>query len=244
MLWLGVAPLQAQPLRVITEEWPPYNFQAQGSAQGLGVEVVKALLESAGVAHTPIEFLPWNRAYAIALKEPQVLIFTMGRNAQRESLFHWVARIAPRELWLYRLASRNDIQITQLDQAKRYVLGVASMEDASTQELVARGFEPGRQLDSVQGADPDGMNIQKLLAGRFDLMVGNPISVHYTAQQRGVAPGTIVPAFKWNMDSPGYWVAASLNTDPKTLAALSLAAKRLEQRGSLQTLRARYLGAP
>lgn len=231
----------AQPLRLVTEEWPPFNYQEQGQARGLGVEMAQALLTEAGLAVPRVEFFPWNRAYAMALHEPQVLLFTVSRTAQREPLFHWIARIAPRELWLYRLASRNDIALTQLDQAKAYRLGVGPLEDSSTQGLVERGFVPGAQLDSVQSADPDATNLQKLLAGRFDLMVGNPLSVAYAMQKLHVPEDSVVPAYKWVMEGQGYWLALNSKSDPALVQTLQQAAKRLEQHGSLRALREQFL---
>lgn len=231
----------AQPLRLVTEEWPPFNYQEQGQARGLGVEMAQALLAEAGLPAARVEFFPWNRAYALALHEPQVLLFTVSRTPQREHQFHWIARISARELWLYRLASRNDIVINHLDQAKAYRLGVGPLEDASTQGLVERGFVPGVQLDSVQTADPDATNLQKLLAGRFDLMVGNPLSVAYTLQKQRVPEDSVVPAYKWVMDGQGYWLALSRKSDPVLVQALQQAAKRMEQRGTSRTLREQFL---
>ena len=35
----------AQPVRVLTEEFPPYNYTEQGRITGLGTEVVEAVLK-------------------------------------------------------------------------------------------------------------------------------------------------------------------------------------------------------
>lgn len=243
MLALLCAQAGAQPLRLLTEEWPPFNYIHQGKATGLGVEMAEALVAEAGVASSAVEVLPWNRAYASALRDPNVLLFTLGRTEQREPLFHWITRIAPREVWFYRLAQRADIAIDSLEQAKAYRLGVGPTEDAATQELVAKGFELGKHLDSVQAADPDTLNVQKLVAGRFDLLVGNPLSVAYAARKLDIPPETMVVAYRWSLKGPGYWLALSNKSDPQLAQRLQKAAKQLESRGSFRALREQYLGS-
>ena len=141
----GVA-ANANALRVITEEWPPFNYRENGQAAGLGVEMVKALLGEGGVSSVPlmpavIEFQPWNRAYATALNTPNVLLFTLGRNPDRESSFHWLFKVAPRDIWLFRLAGASTMQVNSLDDVRHARVGTGPREDGSTQALLKAVFE-------------------------------------------------------------------------------------------------------
>ena len=194
---------QAQTLRVFTEQWPPYNYEEDGQAKGLAVEMVQALLKESGYPQE-MAFLPWNRAYATALKDPNVVLFTLGRTAEREPLFDWIFQVSKREIWLFRLASRSDLQLNTLDDARPFKIGTGAMEDAKTRDLVRKGFIIGKNLDSVQSPDSERTNVEKLRLGRIDFLVATPIAVAYATRKLGMSMEILKPALRVNVDSSGY----------------------------------------
>ncbi len=55
----------------------------------------------------------WARAYEIALHEKNVLIYSIKRTSERESLFKWVGVIVPIDFYFYALAESpipNDLK--------------------------------------------------------------------------------------------------------------------------------------
>jgi len=85
LVCLGSA-ANAQHLRVVTENWPPYNFFNQNDQiVGSSTEVVRAVLEKAGFSYS-IEVYPWARSYSIAQNNSNVLIYTILRTPFRENL--------------------------------------------------------------------------------------------------------------------------------------------------------------
>lgn len=234
----GVA-VPAQGLRVVTEDWAPFNYVEKGQPSGLATEMVQALIKESRV-NTTIEFLPWNRAYADSLRVPNVMIFTMGRNAEREALFEWVFKIAPREIWLYRLASRNDLAIKTLNDAHAFKLGSGPTEDASTRDLVHSGFIVGKNLDSVQASDPDIANLQKLLLGRVDFIAVNPVSIAFAARKSGVDMKQLTQAVPVNQEGAGYWVAMNKGSDPALVQKLGSSARKLEKQGVFRMILDKY----
>lgn len=241
VLLLLLAPwaAQAQVLRVVTEEWAPFNFVDKGQPSGLATEMVQAVLKEAGVS-AAIEFLPWNRAYADSLREPNVLIFTMGRNPERESLFEWVFRVAPREIWLYRLAQRSDLAIKTLPEAHALRIGSGPTEDASTRDLVHAGFVIGKSIDVVQAGDPDLANLQKLQHGRVDFIAVNPVSIAYAARKLGVDMKQLVQVVPVSQEGLGYWVAMNKDSDPVLVQKLEVAARKLDRQGAFKNLMDKY----
>ena len=242
----GVA-ANANALRVITEEWPPFNYRENGQAAGLGVEMVKALLAESGLSsesspHVRIEFQPWNRAYATALNTPNVLLFTLGRNPDRESSFHWLFKVAPREIWLFRLAGASTMQVNSLDDVRHARVGTGPREDGSTQALLKAGFIEGKNLDIVNGVDPDQQNLRKLVLGRIDYLAGHQMSLAYAAHGLKIDFGKIERLIRLTGDDPGYWVALSRDSAPALVEKLLAAADRLEAQGVFAALREKYLG--
>nr|BFE97768.1 hypothetical protein GCM10020185_83040 [Pseudomonas brassicacearum subsp. brassicacearum] len=74
------------PLRIVTEELPPYNMTQNGRMTGMSTEVVQAVLKEVGM-DAPIHSMPWARAYELALNESNVLIYSIVRTPAREPLF-------------------------------------------------------------------------------------------------------------------------------------------------------------
>ena len=238
--WLGSGvSAQAQALRVVTEDWAPFNYVEKGQPTGLATEMVQALLKDVGT-DAAIEFLPWNRAYADSLRDPNVLIFTMGRNAEREELFEWVFKVAHREIWLYRLASREELALKSLTEAHPYKIGTGPTEDASTRDLVHAGFILGKHLDSIQASDPDAANLQKLLRKRVDFVAANPVGIAFAARKAGVDMKLIVAAVPVSLEGQGYWVALNRNSAPATVQKLAASARKLEKQGVFKAILDKY----
>ncbi len=59
---LFTLPSWAGPLTIVTEDFPPYNYEQDGKASGLSSEVVQAVLKEIGL-QADIIFYPWRRAY-------------------------------------------------------------------------------------------------------------------------------------------------------------------------------------
>ena len=229
-----------QTLRVLTEEWPPFNFKTPEGASGVATEMARALLDDAGLAATP-EFMPWNRAYQIAQHTPNVLIFTLARRPERELQFEWVLKVSDRAMSLYRLKSRPEVKVSDLESAKQYRVGTGPKADTSTQFLLRSGFVPGQNLESVQSESADQSNLRKLIAGRIDLMVSHPLTIAFTAQAIRFDGFRVERVLTLPEKDSGYWIALSKKSAPELLERLRAAVVRLEKDGGLENIRRRYL---
>lgn len=66
----------AEPVRVLTEEFPPYNYTEHGRITGLGTELVEAVLQHLGL-QGQFQSMPWARAYETAKGTPGVLLYSI-----------------------------------------------------------------------------------------------------------------------------------------------------------------------
>eukprot|EP00828_Plagiopyla_frontata_P029713 TRINITY_DN38511_c0_g1_i1.p4 TRINITY_DN38511_c0_g1~~TRINITY_DN38511_c0_g1_i1.p4 ORF type:complete len:132 (-),score=43.09 TRINITY_DN38511_c0_g1_i1:62-457(-) len=82
-------PAQSADLRVVTEDWPPYNYSEHGKVTGVVTEVVLAALDRSDLDYT-VEVLPWARAYKLARTEPNVMIYSILKLDSRAPLFKWL----------------------------------------------------------------------------------------------------------------------------------------------------------
>ncbi|NQY93223.1 MAG: transporter substrate-binding domain-containing protein, partial [Campylobacteraceae bacterium] len=114
--------LHSEEITIVTEEFPPYNYQVDGKMKGISSEIVLAVLKEINVTAKIVSY-HWSRAYVLASTKKNHLIYSIARIPEREELFHWIGTIAPYSTSFYKLKSRKDIKINSLDDAKKYTIG-------------------------------------------------------------------------------------------------------------------------
>jgi polar amino acid transport system substrate-binding protein len=156
LLTFGVALVAYQPfaladdIQIVTEEYPPYNYQEDQEIKGVSTEVVKAVLREVGI-QAEIMLYPWARAYHTAQHEKNTLIYSISRTPNREALFKWVGVIAPIEFYIFASKERPDIKIQTLEDAKQYQIAVVR-EDALDQFFTQQGFPNLYRLNHNEAA--------------------------------------------------------------------------------------------
>jgi polar amino acid transport system substrate-binding protein len=188
---LGAPVAQAQQrassiVRAFTEEYPPFNYTANGKITGIATEVVEAVLKHIDVA-AQIQSVPWARAYETTLNSENVLIFAIARSKEREKRFKWVGVVAPSAWYLFALKSRH-LAVNSLEEAKKYQIGTVN-QDAGEQLLLANQFEIGRNLQSGMRNE---QNYEKLKLGRIDLLVMNTPGIYHIAREAGDNPNLLL----------------------------------------------------
>ncbi len=181
----GAAP-RGPAIRVVTEELPPYNMRRAGMVTGLSTEVVRAVLQQAGI-EAEIRVMPWARAYDIALNEENVLIYSIVRTPQREKLFKWVGTVAPARWLLYAQPGRG-IRLERLEDARGYRVATVN-QDAGEQYLLGKGFELGKSLQSSNAYEA---NYEKFKLGRVDLWISDELNARYLVRQAGDDPAVML----------------------------------------------------
>ena len=156
---LGLPTVQGQTIQVVTET-TPYTYLKGDRVIGAATEVVEKTLQSAGLTDFKIKIYPWARAYDMALKEPDVLIYLIARTPVREPQFKWAGEIMKIQYHLYRLRVRTEVDVKTLDEAKKYTIGVMR-DDVRHQYLQSKGFT--RLVVSAQWID----NFNKLIKRIF-----------------------------------------------------------------------------
>lgn len=234
LLWLLLLPCalcRAEPLRVVTEELPPYSMTVNGKPGGMATEVVQAVLDEMG-EHSSIQVMPWARAYDIALNGRNVLIYSLARTPAREQLFTWVEPIASGHWKLYSLDP--NLRLHSLDEARRYQIATVK-DDVGEQFLLDNGFEIGKNLQSSNRYD---INYEKLRMGRIDLWIVNETNANYIVKQLGQDPAqTLYPVLDLDgLGGNGLNIAFSRNTSTETVARFRQGLEKVRASGKLQAI--------
>lgn len=185
ILILGLlSPLMAAEIRVVTEHLPPYQIDLPGAAAGFATDLVRQTFQGAGISYQ-IEFQSWSRAYQLALRDPNTCIYSISKSKERLPLFHWIGELSYNTTAIYGLASRNDIQLQTLEQAKQYVIAV-TRDDVTHHYLLQHGFEEGKNLYLLENVS----SMLNVLSGRrqgIDLVIINETILKYRAQESSLA---------------------------------------------------------
>jgi len=213
-------PVQTDKLRVMTEEYPPFNYtDAQGNLVGSSTDIVKAVITKLGET-IKIEVMPWAAAYEIVQNDPDTALYSVARTPERENLFMWVGPIGSYENWLY-AKKGSTTRVSSLDDAKT-VKGIAVVKDeAGQQKLTQEGF-----INFVYtGSTADGL--AKLVAGQADLWLGTGADVELVARKAGVDPAGIEAAvFVHKVD---LYIGFNKNTPYATVQAWQAALDSLKK---------------
>ena len=224
---LACLPGHAQTITLTTENYPPFNMEGEGSTIiGVSTEIVETLFKRAGVDYT-MELLPWQRAFTMALEEPNTAVFSTTRTAERESKFRWVGPIAENN-WVFLAREHNNIELNNLEEAKAYRVG-GYQGDAVALYLEDQGFE----LDL---APRDNLNALKIQRDRLDLWATGHLLGPYQAKQMEVTGLEPVLTFRETIMS----IAFNINTDPALVQKLNDELELMRSEGVFEEIQAKY----
>ncbi|KJH84923.1 transporter substrate-binding domain-containing protein [Pseudomonas sp. KSR10] len=230
LLWTCLVPcVQAETIRVVTEE-TSFSYLRQGRVVGPATQVVEATLARAGLDDYRIGLYPWARAYDMALREPNVLIYLIARTPEREGQFHWAGEILRIDYHLYRLPSRKDVQIAQLEDAKQYRIG-ALRGDVRYRYLQDEGFT--KLVVTVSNAD----SFKLLSNGQVDLVPMSEQGVRMFCTEEGLADGCLERVLTLNTATSLY-MAYSLQSGEDVVLRTQAAFESLQADGTVARLMA------
>lgn len=212
---LTAATGMAQELTVVTEDWRPYNYREGDEIKGVSTEIVKKVLAQSGIKNT-ISVLPWARAYDMAQKDPNTMIYTIIRIPQREKLFKWVRPLGNGGTTsLYRLKDKESVNPKTVEEARAFSI-VANNDSMDHTWLKDNGFTKLQTPAKVE------LSLRMFFSGeRVDLIAFDDSVIDEEFKKFGFDKSKVVkvlPLFK----TPPY-MAVSLSTSDELLARLQKA---------------------
>lgn len=231
---LGHSKPSAEPLTVLLEAIPPFSYQdAEGKPAGYSVELMQALMQRCKLNAT-LEFNSWASIYQRVQTQPRVLVVNMVRLAERESLVYWIGPTAARRTFFYRLTSRPEVQLPNVEAAKAYRTAVIR-EDAVERDLLARGFELGRHLDR----SPDySAVLRKLFARRVDLVAMNSTVAADAFRRFGYDRKQVEPII--SLSDTALYMALSRSSGEALHGQLQQAWEAMRHDGTVAAIAARF----
>lgn len=154
-------------INVVTEELKPLNYEENGEIKGTATEIVRKVLNKAGINHK-IGIYPWARAYMMAQEEENTLIYTINRTEKRESLFEWIGLVdtPSNDAALYKMKNNSNVAATTLEEAKKFMIGVIR-HDVNHEFLTEKGFT------KIYDVSEPSQYVKMLLSNRVDMIIGS-----------------------------------------------------------------------
>lgn len=172
ILALVATTASAEPLRLVTEDYPPYAYRDGAVLNGSSVDQVNLMMTKAGLDHS-VEIMPWARALALAENRPDHCVFTTTHNAERHPHFKWVEPLLSGRTLLIRKTGAS-VNPQSLVEARQLRVG-ATRGDFTADLLNAKEF---KRIDLAADFN---LTLKKLMLGRIDLM---PIAEDYYVKLR------------------------------------------------------------
>jgi ABC-type amino acid transport substrate-binding protein len=219
-------------LRIITEEFPPFNYAgAGGNAVGQATEIVNGILARLN-QKAAIEILPWSEGYNLARAGPRVALYSTGRTDEREKLFKWVGPVGSFDYMLYARNGSSGQKIDSLEAAKKAGrIGVVK-DDVRHQFLLENRFA------NITTCGSDAECLRNLMAGTTDLWLGSSVNAADIARTEGIDPSAFVALYP--VRTVPLYIAFSTDTPGSVIKSWQDALDAMKQDGTFDAIRKKY----
>jgi len=173
---------QITPVKYYTEEYPPWNYEENGQAKGVSVDLLTeaALLSGIVIKKDDITVMPWSEAYSNVLNNEGSAVFATVKLPEREDKFKWAGPIGTE---IKSVFSKRDSGITIENEKdlNGYKIAVVK-DDAAADELTNAGYD---SKSLIVTNDPEEM-VMAVMNSEADLFCyGEDAAKYYSAEITG-----------------------------------------------------------
>lgn len=220
----------APKIKLVTENYPPFNMEENGKIVGMSTDIIKELLKRENIDYS-LELFPWARSYKMGMEEKDTVVYSTTRTPEREALFKWVGPLVSND-WVFFAKKGTAIKINSLDDARKYSVGGYN-GDAASEFLLKEKFEKGK---SLQLATNDKQNALKLEAGRIDLWAtGSQLGPWIAKTEK---TGKIVPLYTFKKTE--MYAAFNKGFDDAIIKKLNETLDKMKKDGSINKIYDKY----
>lgn len=218
-------------VRLLTEEYPPVTFMKEGKVTGFVTDIVREIIARQGIPDN-IRLTSWDEAYNVALRNPNVVLFSTERTEKREKLFHWVGPVGKNSAIFY-AKKGSGIRIKSLEEARR-VAAIATTTDWFTEQyLKDKGF-----TNLVSSPLPV-TNVRQLMNGDVQISVFTDITIPEILKNTGYGMDDLEPVY--TVSSTYFYIAISLGTPPEMVKKWQMALDGMKADGTFGKIYRNYI---
>jgi polar amino acid transport system substrate-binding protein len=238
-LELAGQPSMAAPLRLVTDQWIPYENLSDAGSPGFSTEVLKQVFASMGQEASFEEF-PWARAARLVFRGERDALFTAFYNEERARFCYFPKEPLARDKWIFFVRSADVGR-----------LKFSSFEDLVGHEIaVLRGssispefWDFVRRHHNVTETASDEGPFRMLEAGRVDYVVASFVNGTQLIGSLGL-DGKIEPLLSRSLKEDNLYVIFSKErVSPVFVDAFSDALYRFKQTEAFRAIYRKYFPA-
>ena len=222
-------------LQLFAEYAPPLNYVENGVNKGINVEIAQRLMEKLKQPYQ-LFIVPWARAYSTVQSKSNTAIVSITRLAKREQLFHWVGPIMGEHLGFYKLSTRTDILVDDVNDLFQFRIGVIR-DGSAANFLLNNGLIRGThfvEFSNQVDCPP------VLFKHRLDLVASTNLGVRSELCKQKQQKGHIVLAFDTNIVASNY-IAVNKDVDEQFVKRLRMALNEMWKTGEVEKIVKKYL---
>lgn len=222
-------------LKIMTENYPPYNMEKDGQLTGISIDLIKEIFTEIKSQQTEDDIIltSWSRAYHLAEKKKDHMVFSTTRTKARENKFKWVGPITKTSVGIIAL---KDIHIEKTSDLNKFRVG-AVIRDVGEQLLLDQGVDK-KSIYSISGKNPVSLSFKKLQNNRIDMFAYELNVANFIAKQDGL--GQDEYKIIHTLTEGELYFAFNINTDDKTIQKWQKALDTIKKSGKLEKILENY----
>src|SRR5262249_49637073 len=238
VVFAGVSPTPsaAEPLRLVTDQWVPYENLSDVTAPGFSTEVLRGVFVSMKQEVTFEEF-PWARAAQLVFRGERDAIFTAFSNDERARYCHFPSEPLARDKWIFfvRAADVGRLRFSSFDDLVGH--DIAVLRGASISPEL---WDFARRHQRLVETASDEANFRMLEAGRVDFVVASEVNGMRLITSPGFE-GKIAPLPSRSLKEDDLYVIFSKQrVSAEFVAQFSNALRRFKQTPAFRAIHRKY----
>ena len=224
-------------IKIFTEQYPPYNMKSDDKLSGLSVDVLDAMFKQMKSKQNinDITLTNWSRAYSIAKKKKNTMVFSTTRTQSRENSFKWVGPIIHTTVGIIALKDKN-IKINKVSDFSNYKIG-AVLKDIGETLLLDLGVDK-KQIQHVVGQNAINLSFTKMQKNRIDMFAYDTNVAFVNAKNEGF--DVSIYEVIYTLKKGELYFAFNKNTDEKIIKKWQKALDTIKSNGIYKKILKKY----
>jgi len=236
--------LFSKTIKIVTLQYPPYEYEQNNLAKGINVEIIKEAFKRANIG-IQIKFLPWSRALIMVKNGYADAILDIAYTKERTDFLHYTNSELNTINWTAFKKKGRDVSINEnFSNSNELTVGITNsfQYGGIIQELI-----DNKRFKDIQVVSNYYLNIEKLIANRFDIFFGIKANTLYLINQMNyIEQVEIVKTSNSNeeyiFDSYNTFIAFSKKTTTKKLVTkISDILHEMKKDGTISKIKNLYL---